>query len=136
MKRVIDGALAVAVLVGAVWTYQIKHEAEVLSKKRAELKAEISAQERKILLLRADWALETSPKRLEILAKRYSEQLGLQPLQATQIVTTDELPALRLDREDSERRAAASNGVGDGPMGIDPRGTGGISDLIDRELSQ
>jgi len=158
MKRLIDLILVAAVLVGAVWTYQIKHEAEMLSKKRSSLKAQIAAQERKILLLQADWALETSPGRLAILAKRYADQLDLAPLASTQIATVEELPAMRQERDDSRDETRTANkdqtsgqtsgptSVADGRVvpnsralsggGIDQVVTGGISDLIDRELTQ
>ena len=140
MKRMLDLALLAAVLVGAIWTYQIKHEAEMLSKKRSSLKAQIAAQERKILLLQADWAIETAPGRLEILAKRYAGQLGLAPLESTQIATVDELPAMRQEREDSLDTANAtrdgSSSGGSRTSGIDAILTGGISGLIEREQSQ
>ncbi|MEO0548045.1 MAG: hypothetical protein AAF035_14005 [Pseudomonadota bacterium] len=140
MKRMLDLALLAAVLVGAIWTYQIKHEAEMLSKKRSSLKAQIAAQERKILLLQADWAIETAPGRLEVLAKRYADQLGLAPLESTQISTVEELPAMRQERDDSLDTANAnslgSSSGGGRTKGIDSILTGGISDLIEREQSQ
>ncbi|MEM1039242.1 MAG: hypothetical protein AAGI12_07195 [Pseudomonadota bacterium] len=140
MKRMLDLALLVAVLVGAIWTYQIKHEAEMLSKKRTSLQAQIAAQKRKILLLEADWAIETAPGRLEILANRYSDQLGLAPLESTQISTVEELPAMRQERDDSLDTAnATSSGSslgGSRTSGIDSILTGGISGLIEREQSQ
>jgi len=138
MKRFIDLVLVMAVLVGAVWTYQIKHEAEMLSKKRSSLKAQIAAQERKILLLQADWALETSPTRLAVLAKRYAEQLGLEQLASTQIASVEELPAMRQERDDSlddTRTANKDQTSGPNDTGVDRILTGGISDLIDRELN-
>ncbi|MEO1398790.1 MAG: hypothetical protein AAFU56_08000 [Pseudomonadota bacterium] len=140
MKRLMDLVLVAAVLVGAIWTYQIKHEAEVLSKKRTSLEAQIAAQDRKILLLNADWALETAPARLSALAKRYSDQLDLVPMESTQIATTEELPAMRQERDDSldtAQNGAKSDDVsGTRGPGIDKILTGGISDLIDRELSE
>ena len=95
MIRVTDGILVIAAIAGAVWTYQIKHEAELSARKLSDLRSKIAAQENKITLLEADWAIMTSPSRLEKLAEKFKEDLQLAPLQSTQIVTLDELPDVR-----------------------------------------
>ena len=68
MIRIFDIMLLLAAIAGAVYTFQIKHEAEQAAKKLATLRAQIAAQDRKSDLLEADWALETSPARLEEIA--------------------------------------------------------------------
>lgn len=128
MIRITDMILLGAAVAGAVWTFQIKHDAEQSAKNLRSLSAQIRAQDRKIALLEADWAIETSPHRLEKIATQYSKQLELQPLESHQIVDTSELPGLRIDRtiSDDETYAAREGGVV----------TGGIEALIEREGEQ
>ena len=124
MSRMTDFFLLTVAIGGAVWTYQIKHEAEQSAKQLNSLRAQISAQNRKIALLEADWALETSPSRLEKIAQRYTKQLQLRNMESSQIVDTSELPGLRVDRqtEGDETYARTEGGVV----------TGGIGELIER----
>ncbi len=126
MIRIIDMFLLVAAVVGAIYTFQIKHEAERAAKKIATLHAQIAAQDRKIDLLEADWALETRPSRLEDIASRYAEQLMLKPLESTQVIDISELPALRPEPEPEvdERQAGET----------DELTTGGIGALIEKAL--
>ncbi|MGI9364754.1 MAG: cell division protein FtsL [Rhizobiaceae bacterium] len=126
MIRVLDAVLLTGAIAGAIYTFQIKHEAELSAKRLATLKAQIAAQDRKIALLQADWALETAPGRLEKIAKRYSEQLMLRAMESTQIIEVHELPDLRPppSLEVDERLAE------------DPKAltTGGIEKLIERAI--
>ena len=95
MIRIVDAVLVAAVLGGAVWTFQIKHSAEQSAKKIALLTRQIEAEDRKITLLRADWAIMTSPERLEKVARTFENELGLNEMRSDQIATLDELPPLR-----------------------------------------
>ena len=126
MIRVLDAALLTAAIAGAIYTFHIKHEAELSAKRLATLKAQIAAQDRKIALLWADWALETAPGRLEKIAGRYSEQLMLRAMDSTQIIEIHELPDLRppLSVEVDERLANETA----------PLTTGGIEKLIERAI--
>ncbi len=122
--RKLDVTLIAVAIAGAVWTYQIKHEAELSAKRIAGVKAQIAAQNRKIVLLEADWAIETSPARLEKIAKRFEEQLALRPMESTQIITRYELPELHQvpTAEDAETWAGKN----------DETVTGGIDALIEQ----
>ncbi len=118
------GLLGIAVA-GAVWTYQIKHEAELSAKHINTLKAQIAAQNRKINLLEADWAIETSPARLEKIAEQFGAQLKLKQMSSSQIIDTTELPGMRVDREgNTEEVFVGRNGE---------LITGGIGDLIEKK---
>lgn len=101
MIRFSDAVLVLAVIVGAFWTFQIKHDAEQSAKRLADLRKQIEAQENKITLLQADRAILTGPGRLEAVAKTFEEELGLAHMQSTQIVKLSELPPLR-PREENE----------------------------------
>ena len=70
----------------------------------ASIETQIAAQNRKIVLLEADWAIETSPERLESFARRFQKQLALRPMESTQIIERHELPQLRSRRTDEEVR--------------------------------
>lgn len=126
MIRVLDAVLLTAAIAGAIYTFQIKHEAELSAKRVATLKAQIAAQDRKIALLQADWALETAPGRLEKIARRYSDQLMLRAMESTQIIEMHELPGLRPppSLEVDERLAEDSKELT----------TGGIEQLIERAI--
>ena len=126
MIRVLDAVLLTAAIAGAIYTFQIKHEAELSAKRVATLKAQIAAQDRKIALLQADWALETAPGRLEKISWRYSDQLMLRAMESTQIIEMHELPDLRppLSLEVDERLAEDSKELT----------TGGIEQLIERAI--
>jgi len=111
MIRKIDVIMVFAAIAGAVYTYQIKHEAEVSAKRLNDLRAQISAQDRKIVLLEADWALETNPVRLKKISEQYSQQLGLKRLESSQIIDLSELPGFRKDRDtDSDETYAGKTG--------------------------
>ncbi len=92
MIRPLDLILVGAMIASAVWTFQIKHEAELASEKVAGLQKKITLEKERINLLRADWALLTQPARLQELAKKFSDDLKLENLQPGQIVQLDELP--------------------------------------------
>ena len=127
MIRLSDMMLLGVAVAGAVWTYQIKHEAELSAKHINNLNAQIAAQNRKISLLEADWAIEISPARLEKIATQFSTQLKLIPMSSSQIVDRSELPGLRVDRESTGEEVFAGR---DGDVV-----TGGIGGLIEKKGS-
>ncbi len=124
MIRITDSVLMAMAAAGAIYTFQIKHEAELAAKQLDTLQAQISAQDRKIALLEADWALETAPARLERIASQFNEQLQLQPMESTQFIDISELPGLRVERGDGDQEIFAQEQ--DGAV------TGGIGALIDK----
>ncbi len=128
MIRLTDLVLLSAVVAGAVWTYQIKHEADLSAKRIKSLNAQILAQDRKIALLEADWALEINPERLEKIASQFDDQLNLKPLESSQIIEISELPGFRVDRDARDVETLAGQ---DGDVI-----TGGIGELIEREADQ
>ena len=123
--RIVDLTLVAVAIAGAVWTYQIKHEAELSAKRIASVKTQIAAQNRKIVLLEADWAIETSPERLDEIARRFEKQLALRPMESTQIIERHELPLLREAPTPEEGETWAERN--------DETVTGGIEALIEKE---
>lgn len=125
IARLTDVVLVGVAIAGAVWTYQIKHEAELSAKRISSVKAQIAAQNRKIVLLEADWAIETAPDRLEAVARRFEKQLGLRPMESSQIATRYELPELREAPTEEESETWAGKN--------DETVTGSIGELIEKE---
>ena len=85
MLRTIDLVLVGAMIAAATVTYQIKHAAEEKLAQVQELQAEIRLQEETIDLLEADWSLLNQPSRLQRLSTAYEAQLGLKPIEPTQM---------------------------------------------------
>jgi len=125
MIRITDALLIVAAIAGAAWTYQIKHEAELSGRRLAELRSDIAAQENKITLLQAGWAIMTSPSRLEKIASNYLDDLELDQLKSTQIISLDELPPIR-PKSPSERIQVDRENTGD-DADIDMTSVGSIN---------
>ena len=128
MIRITDAVLLIGAVASAIYTFQIKHEAELAAKDLATLKAQIAAQERKIALLEADWALETGPGRLEVIANQFVDQLMLRPMESSQIIERHELPGIRPEPEIEDDTREADNGENDNSNLL----TGSIGDLIER----
>ncbi|WP_035267247.1 hypothetical protein [Ahrensia sp. 13_GOM-1096m] len=122
MMRWINLLFLGLVIAAATWTYQVKHEAEVKLTEIRELKNKIALERETIELLKADWAFLSHPARLEKLAKRYEQELGLQVTEADQIISADELPDVPV--------FAPGDGIGDLIAGeaIDDLQTGSIEE--------
>ncbi len=127
MIRLTDMTLIAIAIGGAIWTFQIKHQAELSAKHLNKLRADIERQNEKIVLLEADWAIITSPDYLDPIARRYQSQLGLKEMESTQIVSIDELPPIRAVPEPEE--VLAEGGA------VDSIQTGGIGDGSGRNLT-
>jgi hypothetical protein len=98
--RTSDIVLIAAMVAAAAFTYKTKHEAEDLQASLRRIDQQIRFEEDTIDLLKADWSLLTQPARLQKLSQTFQAELGLQPLEARQIVGLDELPARPLTIED------------------------------------
>ena len=95
MIKASDIVLTALMIAAAVWTFQIKHEAEISSSKVADLQHKINREKDKIDLLEADWAVLTQPKHLQNVARKFANELPLQQLEVDQIITPNDLPPLR-----------------------------------------
>jgi hypothetical protein len=88
--------LMIAMLVGMVaWTFKIKHDSQVALDRVSELEALVTAKKIEIDLLKSDWSLLTNPARLEQMAERYGSELGLKPIDPSQLTNLDLLPPVR-----------------------------------------
>jgi cell division protein FtsL len=90
MIKLINAILVFAVLGAAFFMYSLEHSTRGLERQIVKLKSGIKDERETIKLLDAEWASLTRPDRLQKMAE---EQLKLQPVKATQIVSTADLGA-------------------------------------------
>ncbi|MDM9620954.1 hypothetical protein A6U87_14000 [Rhizobium sp. AC44/96] len=95
MLRTFDLILIGVMTAAAAVTYTIKHRAELKLEEVHRLEAEIKLERDTIDLLKADWALQSQPNRLERLVNNYNSELQLQPTPSTSLVHAKELPMLK-----------------------------------------
>lgn len=129
MFRTSDIVLIAVMVSAAALTYKTKREAEEQLAAVHKIQAQIRYEEDTIDLLKADWSLLTQPARLQKLTEIYKSQLGLEPVNARQIVGLDDLPAKPVNIEDlsSQHLGGMADNSGKGSLdGKDPVVTGGI----------
>jgi hypothetical protein len=99
LLRTSDMLFVCAVIAAAAFTYKAKHDAEGQLAELRRVQAAIKLERETIDVLKADWSLFTQPARLQRLAETYADDLGLRPLDPSQIGTVAELPPRPLDIE-------------------------------------
>ena len=92
MLRTFDIILIGLMIAAASITYKTKHDAEKQMNQVTKLERMISDETDTIDLLKADWSLLTQPNRLQKLVETFHGQLGLQLVEANQIIDINELP--------------------------------------------
>lgn len=92
MLRPLDILFIGLLLCGVAFTYKIKHDSELAIDRVTKLEDKIKKEQELIDILKADWALQTSPKRLEILVEKYGDELGLEVLKSENIGGLDQVP--------------------------------------------
>lgn len=92
MGRIFNLVLILAMLAGALVTYDMKHKAEVAADRVATLRSEISKEKDQIALLKAEWSVLDQPARLQGVIDKYADHFKLQPFSPTQIATIDQIP--------------------------------------------
>ncbi|MBX4859638.1 hypothetical protein G9X64_25285 [Rhizobium sophorae] len=123
MLKTFDLVLIGVMTATAAVTYTIKHRAELKLEEVHRLEAEIKLEKDTIDLLKADWALQSQPNRLERLVKAYNEELKLQPTESTALVHAKELPMLKSEVPVPDVMEAKANGAaGAGAKGAAGKG--------------
>lgn len=97
MLYYINGILALIILSGVTFVYNVKHEAKRAERYIVLLEKKILEAKTRNRLLRAEWSVLTQPDRLQFLANRYKNKLTLEPALPAQFISTD----LLLGRESS-----------------------------------
>lgn len=93
--RSIDIMMVAILIAMVVWTFKVKHDSQEALDRVAVLEKQIEAEKNRVDLLKSDWSLLTSPKRLEKLVKHYGAQLALRPIEPAQLADDNSLPALK-----------------------------------------
>lgn len=95
MFRSMNLIMLAALIATVSWTFKVKHDSREAHARVIALEKQIKAQEIEIDLFKSDWSLLTSPARLERLADRYGDQLGLSAAQPSQLSDIENLPPFR-----------------------------------------
>ena len=90
--KTLDFVMIAMVLAAATATYVLKYGSEIESNANAKLAHQISEEKAAIDILKANWSLLTNPARIQTLAKRHLEELKLEIIAPSQIVTLDDIP--------------------------------------------
>jgi cell division protein FtsL len=98
--RTSDILLIALMVSAAAFTYNTKHRAEARLAEVHKIEAEIKYEQDTINLLKADWSLLTQPSRLQKLTDIYQAELQLQPVEARQIGSLDDLPPKPVEIQD------------------------------------
>ena len=112
-RRIFNFLLLVAMFIGAVVTYDMKHKAEVAAAEVARLQAEIAKEKDALALLKAEWSLLTQPGRLQSVVAKYADHFRLEPFSPKQIATIDEIPMTPVGLPDPLGPAIARLAVGE-----------------------
>ena len=116
--------LMVAVLIGSVvWTFKVKHDSQQAIDRVVLLEKQIEAEKNRVDLLKSDWSLLTSPSRLEKLVKHYGGQLGLKPIEPSQLANDATLPGFKkpeilINDPSSEGFAEVDGNFNTGSVGV------------------
>lgn len=122
MFRTFDMILIGAMVAAAAFTYQTKHEAESVKRGIHALNEKIRHEQDTIDILEADWALLTQPSRIQVMADRFADELGLEPSDPTQIGDLASIPPRPVDQ------GGAGNGLSEAmaELGRDGVKTGAV----------
>ena len=97
--RIVNVALVLAMIGGAVITYNLKHETEKAASRVARLHSGIAKEREAIAYLKAEWSMLSQPGRLQQLIARYQDHFRLEPFSASQVATLDEIPLRAVSTE-------------------------------------
>lgn len=92
MGRIVNVVLLGLMIVAAVATYIMKHQAEQAATLVARLQGKVEKEREAIAELKAEWSLLTQPSRLQMLIARHTEYFRLEPFSASQVAALEELP--------------------------------------------
>ncbi|MFT6557530.1 hypothetical protein [Sneathiella sp.] len=94
MKRTITLAMVIAIAIVSYIPYQLYYETQQLEKDLSELRRDISKNKQAIRILKAEWAYENRPEKLQALAAKYLPLLLVSP---HQVATLGEVPRRAID---------------------------------------
>ncbi|UXN02604.1 hypothetical protein [Bartonella sp. HY406] len=83
--------VAIMVLAAAI-TYKVKYDALKRYAEVRRIERQISAEKDTLALLKAEWAMMTTPTRMMRLAEQYKDGLNLSTIEPRQIVKPNDIP--------------------------------------------
>ncbi len=110
MTKVLNALLVACVLAAGFVLYSLEHETRGLERAIAKNQKAISDEREQTKMLNAEWASLTRPDRLQKMAE---EQLKLQPVTASQLVTMTDLPSKIPEHPVVKLEAQNSDPIGD-----------------------
>lgn len=93
MLRIMTFAFFIATLGMAGVLFKIKYDTRSLQLEMVQLRQQISVERQQVAVLKAEWSILTTPKRIDKIAR----QIGLIPLAPEQIISFRDLEALPMD---------------------------------------
>ncbi len=109
MIKLVNAILVCCVLVGGFLLYSLEHVTRGLEREIAKTQKAIGDEREQTRMLNAEWASLTRPDRLQKLAE---EDLKLQTITASQIVTLEQLPSKVPDQPVVKLEAQNSDPIG------------------------
>jgi len=92
MKRTVTIVCIVVLGLLVVGSYRLENEVESMLRRLAGLDAAYLQEQRNVQVLKAEWSYLNQPGRLQELATRHVDRVGLAPIAPYQIGHLDELP--------------------------------------------
>ena len=82
MRYVVCVVLLCCLAFSSIWAYRVNYETRDVVRNLKSLKAQISSEEEKLIMLEGEWAYLNRPERLSWLSERFFSQLRLMPMSA------------------------------------------------------
>ena len=89
MRYVVCVVLLCCLAFSSIWAYRVNYETRDVVKNLKSLKAQISSEEEKLIMLEGEWAYLNRPERLSLLAERFFSYLRLMPMSAENFAEVD-----------------------------------------------
>jgi cell division protein FtsL len=124
--RTSDIVLIAVMVSAAAFTYNTKRKVEDQLAEVHRIEAQIKFEQESIDLLKADWSLLTQPSRLQKLSDMYQGELKLQPVDASQIGSLEDLPPKPVDIPDFSSQRLGGMADSADPKAKDHTTTGAI----------
>jgi hypothetical protein len=124
--RTSDIVLIAVMVSAAAFTYNTKRKVEDQLAEVHRIEAQIKFEQESIDLLKADWSLLTQPSRLQKLSDMYQAELKLQPVDASQIGSLEDLPPKPVDIPDVSSQRLGGMADNADPKAKDHTTTGAI----------
>lgn len=83
--------VAIMIMAAAI-TYKVKYDALKRYAEVRRIERQISAEKDTLALLKAEWAMMTTPTRMMRLAEQYKDELNLATIEPRQIVNPKDIP--------------------------------------------